>query len=540
MTTIATSKSLITFNGQKTIKKSQKNLAKKEYKITKLLQNYVKFNKYILTNIVLSNDSIIYEYIKGKTAGAYLKDFGYKEGLFTRESFNKFINFHLNLSKIKDKRLFAQAGKYGFNEVIAELTHYKKHNPEILTTKQWELLFNRVKGNKNLIEDQHPVLSQFDLYPENVLVTADGFKIIDWEGLALLPSAFIPAFFHLLFWREKIWRDTSIKIFYQSYSYQPFFQKSFSIFTLVLAVRFIYQIYAYSKINDANKSALRWFYENIDLYLSQDEIKVSDVRFLVQESFIKAVVKDNKLGKLVNYFVYEKSFSNVVVYFKTSNGEYVLKLFNPKKTKAQFKNEISIINSLRNRGLPVYKILKNQGLSTKTLVLRCYGYDRFYYIAEHIIGVELNRHSFTTGHIKEMGKMLARIHNQNIVHGDFSKRNLIFNGNKLVGVVDFEYAKFVPSSNLQYHKDLAHSLVLLLISYSAEYISYDQRVEIFLNSYSKNIDPFKIVSKGSLKKLLLEVAFDEKFKYLKLNPKGSVSKYDLIVRFLKNFQFKNL
>ena len=150
MTSILTSKSLVLFKGQRVIKKSRRNLVKKEYKVIRLLQKYVKLSKYLPTNVELDYKTISYDYIKGITAGTYLTDFGYKEGLFTRESFNKFINFHLDLSKVKDKRLFVQADKYGFDQVLAELTHYKTNNPEILTKKQWKLLFTKIVSNKNI------------------------------------------------------------------------------------------------------------------------------------------------------------------------------------------------------------------------------------------------------------------------------------------------------------------------------------------------------------------------------------------------------
>ncbi len=536
---IKTSKSEIKFTKNKSYKTAHLNLVEKEYNVIKILSNYKQFKKHLPKNVNLNQNTLSYTYIKGEIAGYYLTDFGYKEGLFTRQSFNNFINFHLNLSKIKDQKLIGIAHKYNYQQALAELTHYKKHNPEILTSTQWKKLFKKVANNKNIFDQQNLVLSQFDLYPENILITDDEFKIIDWESLAYLPSAFIPAFFNLLFWREKIWRDLSIKIFIDSYHSTLIFEKSFSIFTLILAVRFIYQIRAYSKINDTTNSAINWFYKNIDTYLGQDEIKVEDVRFLMQESFISALSNAHNLGNLQKYFVYEKSFSNVVTYFKTNKGEYILKLFNPTKTQVEFNNEISIINHLKTNELPVYNIIKTPELASIHTV-RSFGYDRMYYVAEYISGVELDRHSFSVEHIKQMGNMLACIHNLNVVHGDFSKRNLIFNAEKLIGVLDFEYSKFIKNDNNEFYKDLAHSLVLLCISYSAQYIPYTERLQIFLKSYFETIQLSKKINKIDLQNLLIYFAIDEKEKYLKLNPKGDMSKYDLIVGFLTNFQLKNL
>ena len=316
MNLVTTSKSQLRFTTKKTYKTAHIILVEKEYKVIKLMQKYDKLVKYLPQSIEIKGNILIYKYEKGQTAGVYLADFGYKSGLFTREKFNEFICFFHNLSKIKNKKLIGLAQLYDYNYALNELNHYKNNNPEMLSVKQWVQVFEKLKQNKQVFfNNANFVLSHFDMYPENVIMSNNDFKIIDWEGLSMLPSAFVPAFLSLLFWREKIWRDLSVKKFFKD---NLDFHKSFSLFTVILSIRFIYQIKAYSQINDTNKDALNWFYKNLNTYISQDRVKVADVRFLLSKKLVNSLVYKQNLGEYITHKVYEKSFSNVLVYIKTS------------------------------------------------------------------------------------------------------------------------------------------------------------------------------------------------------------------------------
>ena len=526
------------FTTKTAYKMSHINLVTKEFNVIKSLQNYDKLTKYLPQNIKINKNILSYKFIKGEVAGKYLEDFGFKSGFFTREKFNEFIDFHYNLSQIKNRNLKTQAQLYSYEYIFNELTYYKKHNPDIISAKQWQQVFEKLKQNQDIFNDKNLVLSHFDLYPENVLITKESFKIIDWEGFALLPSAFIPAFFLLMFWREKIWRDYSIKRFYTK---DKLFEKSFATIVVMLSVRFIYQIKAYSQINDTNKQALRWFYSNLDTYINQDEIIVEDIRFLITKQLISRLVNANNLGKYLEHKVYEKSFSNVLIFIKTSKGQYTLKLFNPQKTVPGYDNEIQIINHLRKSHLPVYNIIKGQTFEKgQTLQIELFGYNHMYYFAKHLRGEEVDRHTFSINHVTEMGKILAQIHSLGVVHGDFSKRNIIFLDNKVTGVLDLEYSKFVSKNSKAYVDDLAHSLVLLLISYSASYIPFQTRIDTFLGSYFSQ-GPSSLVGRtlNSFGNLLVFHAKNEREKYKNLNPQGDMKKYDKIVEFISRFDLKS-
>ena len=140
-----------------------------------------------------------------------------------------------------------------------------------------------------------------------------------------------------------------------------------------------------------------------------------------------------------------------------------------------------------------------------------------FYTAQHINGQELDRHSFKIEHVYEMGKMLAQIHNLGVTHNDFSKRNLIFSGNKITGILDFEYAKF-SNKKEEFINDLAHSMVLLLISYSVSYIPFYKRLKEFLSAYCINVS--NLFERTNIIIFLKFHAQNEKEKYQKLNPKG--------------------
>ena len=524
---IKTSKSEIKFTSKATYKTAPLNLVKKEYNVIKLLQKHKKLANFLPENIALNQNILSYKYIKGTTAGYFLTDYGYKSGLFTREKFNQFISFHYNLSKIKNKKLQHFAQIYNYNYALNELKHYKKNNPEILTKKKWQQAFDKLDQNKHLFNTQNMALSHFDMYPENLIITNNSFKVIDWESLMQLPNAFIPAFFNLVFEKEKIWKDLSIKRFYTQ---DENFKTAFALFSVILSIRFIYQINAYPKINDVNKVAINSFYKIFNTYITQSEIKVKDIRFLIDKPLVISIIKPFKLGKYIKHMVYEKSFSNNVVYVKTTKGQFIIKIFNTNKSVKDYKNEIKIVNLLRENNLPVYKIINNQRYISKFINFESYGYKRMYYVASFISGYELNRHSFTLEHVKEMAKMLKKIHSLGVIHGDFSKRNLIFNNNKIMGVLDFEYAEITKKKDDTIN-DLAHAIILLLISYSASYIPFEKRINLFLSIYFYKDQELKS-NLPLIKSFLIFHAENEKKKYLTLNPTGNTAKYDKIINYL--------
>jgi len=529
MSKIRTSKSVISFKDDRTYKQSVSALLIKEYKLITLLSEFKTLKKYLSEKLVLKKEQLSYNFIQGSIAGGFLTDYGYKSGLFTREKFKEFISFHYNVSQIKDKKILKLADTYTYKTALSEIAHYKKNNPEILSVQQWDLVYKKIVDNKDVFETKNTVLTQFDLYPENILMTQDLFKAIDWESTSLVSKAFIPAFFNLLFWREKIWRDISLKTFNNHNS--KLFNRSYSVFSVILAIRLIYQLRAYTQINDAQNQATNWFYNILHTYLYTDVIKLEDFRFCVTEPFISSVCNKNKLGKLVTFYVYEKSYSNIVIKIETEKKAYIVKFFSTKKTDIECKNEIKIIKYLKKKELPVYQLL------TGIKKINYLGFTRCYFIAEYISGQEVTRHSFSVEHVKNMGKMLGQMHLYNVIHGDFSKRNLLFNGKTISGILDLEYSdKTLDQYQLQL--DLAHSIVLLLISYSASYIPFNTRIKYFLNSYIIQFNKVQF-NMPKLQQMLVEQAFSELNKYKKINPQGDTKKYVEVINFVKNFNSFN-
>ena len=78
--------------------------------------------------------------------------------------------------------------------------------------------------------------------------------------------------------------------------------------------------------------------------------------------------------------------------------------------------------------------------------------------------------------------MLRRIHDNNIIHGDYSKENVLFSKNKLTGVIDFEWGRFTKSKDAKYH-DLAKAIALWLVDTRCKKLTDDVFITTFLEGY---------------------------------------------------------
>lgn len=82
----------------------------------------------------------------------------------------------------------------------------------------------------------------------------------------------------------------------------------------------------------------------------------------------------------------------------------------------------------------------------------------------------------------ELGSVLRKIHDSNIIHGDFSKENVLFIKTKVSGVIDFEWGRFTTSKKAKFN-DMAKTIALWLIDIRSKNIADTTFVKEFLKGY---------------------------------------------------------
>ncbi|MBA2850511.1 tRNA A-37 threonylcarbamoyl transferase component Bud32 [Methanococcus maripaludis] len=104
--------------------------------------------------------------------------------------------------------------------------------------------------------------------------------------------------------------------------------------------------------------------------------------------------------------------------------------------------------------------------------------------------------------------MIAKVHNSNLLHGDFSPSNIILDENDKLYIIDaaFNYdknLKLCPENDLGYFISNIRFLKPISKIYLLKNMTqYNQYIKIFLNSYLENIDLNVSISK--IKKIELE------------------------------------
>lgn len=148
---------------------------------------------------------------------------------------------------------------------------------------------------------------------------------------------------------------------------------------------------------------------------------------------------------------------------------YRLSFLDKKLRKARTKSEVKIINKLKNI-ISVPKIIQTDNLEKIEM--------------EFINGKEIseNFEIMDWKNIsKELGKTIAKMHNQNIIHGDLTTSNMIYKDKKLY-LIDF---------GLGFHsnkiEDKAVDLHLLKHSLNAKHFSiFPEAFNIIIKNYKAN------------------------------------------------------
>lgn len=118
---------------------------------------------------------------------------------------------------------------------------------------------------------------------------------------------------------------------------------------------------------------------------------------------IEKIISNYDLGKLKEYSYFEKGIEHTNVLIVTSNGKYVLRLYEKGRTIDFVNFEIELLKKLNKMNFPTPRVIKS--ISGKELLLL--GEKPFamftYLKGKHLIRPNLN-------HIKQVGEYLARLH----------------------------------------------------------------------------------------------------------------------------------
>jgi Ser/Thr protein kinase RdoA (MazF antagonist) len=472
------------------------NRFKKEILFIKSIKNKLpnKYKNYVvdIQNFLLDSDHpfYIYKFVKGDPLGYFMMDFGIKWGQFKDENFNSFIEFLSTLSVTDLSGTEFEIDKWDKYIIDKEINHYfGAYNNILSETEKTRYLKFIDKYSAVVLKDF--VISHKDLYPENILISkklTNKFTFLDFENCSYVPIGFDAAFLILLFWREEYWQGKVYSYYYNFYNChrstknKKTFEMSYRYCSIVLALRFMYQL----RVSGDNKrsgyhEAMSFFYRCLIKSLDGSITKPHSIKFLIGEKELKEIIDDYKVGKMGNFEIFYPSKGNTVAMINTENNKkYIIRLYSIRRTVALINRELRIINFLNNSGIPTYKVIKFKNRFYENYEF--FGIKQRVAVLTYVKGKKILREWANEDTANQAGALLRKIHDLNVVHGDYSKENVLFNKGKLTGVIDFEWGRFVRSKSAKYN-DLARSLMLWIVDIRSKNIGNKDFIISFLKGY---------------------------------------------------------
>ena len=401
----------------------------------------------------------------GSPLGHFVDDLGIGWGKFSTVSFSELARFLVSTFDLNPKEF--DLGFFGPRHVSTEVDKYQKDTPSIIAEPLWDRLRDFLAANEAAAY-KHQKVSHRDLYPENFLFRANlsrRFKLIDWEYVSSVPVGFDSAFFYLLFWREKIWRDRIYSFSRRRFvnagepgasRRQRHFDISFRYCTALLSLRFLYQVSSFRREKHLTKDdrvetalAIKFWRKALGQAISGELVQPDDIRFMVEAATIREILDDYDIGDYRRHKSYLLSQGNTVLKVRTTTGSFIFRIYRCTRPLTQVRREVEIFWALSGQGIPTYRVIKNRSgkLLTKRLL---FGRRRKIAVLGYLRGKSPTRHEINLPVVRKAGRMLRRIHDLDVTHGDFSKRNVLFNKGEISGVLDFEYS--LPDSPAQNSK----------------------------------------------------------------------------------------
>ena len=447
------------------------------------------------------NPYYIFKYIEGCPLGKFVEDMGIKWGNFTNSNFKEFIGFFDYLSGLDEKIFRVSPQRWSYRTVQKELRYYFENAKNLLPQDLYDSVRTFVDNNhRRVFRDMS--LSHRDLYPENILIKEPGskkFAFLDWEYFSEVPVGFDGAFFYLLFWREGYWKGKIFSHYYHAYhdkedkSRLYRYIKSFRFCLVILALRFIYQIDTFSDKSDCDfQNARLSFMSDLESALSGDIIRPNNIKFVLTYNDIAEVSKQYDIGVIRKYEIFYASKGNTVAKIDTNCGSYIFRFYSRSRSESLILRELRIFQLLSKRGIKTYNVIsaKSKGLFIKH---KLYGKFRKIAVLSYLRGSKIKKHWANEKAAEDAGKMLRKIHNANVIHGDYSKENVLYIKGKVTGVIDFEWGRVTSSKSAKFN-DMAKAIALWLVDIRSRNIDELKFVASFVRGYC-HIEPDAVLLK---------------------------------------------
>ena len=453
----------------------------------------------------------IYRFIEGQNLSKFIEDYGIKFGNFHADNFEAFIEFMWQITQTKVDDIDQKISTWRTRNAQKEMKYYMESDNTLLPSHLYDQI-------KSFYEEYHEkvfaksVLSHRDLYPENIIIEKPGsknFTVLDWEYFSKVPLGFDAAFLTLMFWREEFWKAKVFAYYYNKYEALgnkkdlQLFLDSYSFCIVILSLRFLYQINTFvdeSKSDEDLFHAKRSFIYDLESALRGDIIRPRNIKFYLNINDLNKVAVKYELGKVKEYEIFYASKGNTVAKVLTPKGSFIFRFYSSSRSRRLISRELKIFDKLRESGVRTYDVLKTT--NGKSL-LECKLYERRRHVAvlSYITGKKIEKEFATKTSTENLATTLRKIHDSNIVHGDYSKENVLFLKDKISGVIDFEWGRMTKSSKMKEH-DLAKAIALWLTDIRQKNLPDNEFVEIFLKAYFKD-KPLSIKKKSKLLYLII-------------------------------------
>ena len=441
------------------------------------------------------NPYYIYKYVEGQPLGKFVDDFGIKWGQFTEKNFNEFIGFFDNLANLTDisKKSVGQIRNWGFRTSQKEIQYYFENVNELLPGEIYDEIKTFI-DNYGHNAFYKLILSHRDLYPENILLkksNPNAFVFLDWEYLSYVPVGFDAAFLYLLFWREEFWQSKVFSYYYGKYSKKAntkskkTFEMSFRFCLIVLSVRFLYQLEAFgNKDKDDYQQAKNSILHVLEHALDGEIVRPRNIKFFLNLDDIKKVAKEYGIEDVKRHHIFYASKGNTVAKVDTNTGAYIFRFYSQSRSKRLIKRELKIFEILNDRRIVTYDVIPDK----KGHIYheqKLYGKIRKVAVLTYLKGRKIKKEWANERAAREVGRTLRKIHDADVIHGDFSKENVLFRKSRVTGVIDFEWGRITKSDSAK-RNDLAKTIALWLIDIRSKNIDEWVFVQNILNGYFKD------------------------------------------------------
>lgn len=436
----------------------------------------------------------IYSYIDYEQLGAFVNDFGIKWGYLKHENFKQFIDFFDVIESIDDKNLSSAPSSWGNRTARKELRYYFENVNNLLPSELYDKIVSFNDKYQNLAF-KNKVLSHRDLYPENILIAKTGsskFAFLDWEYFSFVPSGFNSAFLYLLFWREEYWKAKVFSHFYHRYASESssmplkIFIASFRFCLISLGVRFLYQLEAFGdKGSDDYIHARLSFISAIEDAISGEIASPRNIKFFLDKKDVEEVSQLYGIDKVYDYEIFYASKGNTVVKVLAKiDGEkrkLIFRFYSQSRSRNLILRELNIFKKLSETDIKSYDVI-NSIHGELFVEYKLYGKTRRIAVLSYLEGRKIQQKWSNANASRNAGNTLRMIHDSNVIHGDFSKENVLFRKSKVSGVIDFEWGRFTASKQAKFF-DLAKAIALWLVDIRGRNINDQDFVKEFILGY---------------------------------------------------------